>query len=169
LVINISSVKSEALLLFCRDLIGSYKNNDDNIFSTKKSFKIFVNTHIEDLQKAINVVLQPNEYYIRNMRVYRIKTIIKCYNYINKMISNHLKKDNSFNPAMLCFALLTTWFKELGYENESKEFIFFSLYPYGEIYDEFLIKITDTDYKMLNLRMIKIAEDSMLKLHNLGV
>ena len=70
---------------------------------------------------------------------------------------------------MLCFALLTTWFKELGYDNSSKEFIFFALYPYGEIYDEFLIKIKDTNYKMLNLRMINIAEDSMIKLNNLGV
>ena len=169
MVINISSVKSEALLLFCRDLIDSYKNNDDNIFSTNKSFKLFVNNHIEDLQKAINVVLQPNEYYIRNIRVARIKVIIKFYNVINELISKHLENNKNFNPAMLCFALLATWFKELDHETTSKEFLYFGLYPYGEIYDNFIINIKNKEYKMLNIKMIQIAEETMLNLNKLGI
>ena len=165
MVINKSSVKTEALLLFCRDMIASYESNDDGLFDVSDELKDYIKEHIKDLKKAINIVVHPSEYYIRNIRVSRIKMIVYYYNNINTMISQHLKKDPSFNPAMLCFSLLATWFKELEYETKSKEFIYFSIYPYGEIYDKLIIQIVNKEYKILNIKMIEIAENVMQRLN----
>jgi len=165
MVINISSVKTEALLLFCRDMIASYETNSDDLFSVEEDLKLYIKVHISDLKKAINVVVHPSDYYIRNIRVSRIKMIVHYYNNINKMISQSLEKDPSFNPAMLCFSLLATWFKELEHERTSKEFIYFSIYPYGEIYDRLIIQIKNQEYKILNIKMIEIAETVMIKLN----
>ena len=165
MVINKSSVKTEALLLFCRDMIASYESNDDGLFDVSEELKYYIKEHIKDLKKAINIVVHPSEYYIRNIRVSRIKMIVYYYNNINTMISQNLTKDPSFNPAMLCFSLLATWFKELEYETKSKEFIYFSIYPYGEIYDKLIIQIVNKEYKILNIKMIEIAENVMQRLN----
>jgi len=169
MIIDIVSLKTEALLLFCRDLINTYNEENhspqNTIFIADNYLKGFIKNHIDNLQKGINAILQPNEYYLRNMKVTRIRLILKLYNQINKMVSNHLKNDNRFNPSMLLFAMLATWFKELGYENNSKEFIFFSIYPYSEIYDILLLNVKDLEYKKLNINMIQIAEDVILRLN----
>ena len=165
MVINISSVKTEALLLFCRDMISSYENSSEDLFDTSVELKLFIKEHIVDLKKAINIVVQPSEYYIRNIKVNRIKYIVSNYNNINENISKHLSLNPSFNPSMLCFALLATWFKELEHERTSKEFIYFGLYPYGEIYDKLIIQVSNTEYKTLNVKMIQIAESVMLELN----
>jgi hypothetical protein len=169
MVVNIVSLKTEALLLFSRDLINTYNNEEGNnetntIFVADEYLKLSIKTHIDNLQKGINALLQPNEYYMRNIGVTRIKLIIKLYNLLNKLVSIHLKNDARFNPSMLLFSMLATWFKELGYENNSKEFIFFSIYPYGEIYDSLLLNVKDLEYKKLNIHMIQIAEDVIIKL-----
>ena len=166
MIINLKAVKTEALLLFCRDLIESYENNKERIFDTTKELEEFIKEHIENLKKGINAVLQPNDYYIRNIRVSRIKIIMRYYNFINKQISKALENDARFNPAMLCFAMLATWFKELENAKNSKEFIFFDIYPYGYIYDALLVDIKDIEYKKLNIFMVQIAEDIMIKLNN---
>jgi len=169
MIIDIVSLKTEALLLFCRDLINTYNEENhspqNTIFIADNYLKGFIKNHIDNLQKGINAILQPNEYYLRNMKVTRIRLILKLYNQINKMVSNHLKNDNRFNPSMLLFAMLATWFKELGYENNSKEFIFFSIYPYSEIYDILLLNVKDLEYKKLNINMIQIAEDVIIRLN----
>ncbi len=168
MIVDIVSLKTEALLLFCRDLITTYnnqnQNNQDSIFITNAYLEEFIGQHIQNLQKGINAIMQPNDYYIRNMKVTRIKLIVELYNKINKMITNHLKDDPRFNPSMLLFAMLATWFKELGYENKSKEFIFFSIYPYSEIYDILLLNVKDLEYKKLNITMIQIAENVIMRL-----
>lgn len=168
MIVDIVSLKTEALLLFSRDLINTYNEKDtlsqNTIFITDNYLKDFIRNHIQNLQKGINAILQPNEYYLRNMKVTRIRLILKFYNQINTIVSNHLKNDNRFNPSMLLFSMLAIWFKELGYENNSKEFIFFSIYPYSEIYDILLLNVKDLEYKKLNINMIQIAEDVILRL-----
>ena len=166
MIINSSKVKTEALLLFCRDLISSYKDNDDEIFDVTKDMKEFVDDRTLQLLKAINVSVQPIEYYLRNRKVSRISMILKTYEYINKNITKLMKNNTRFNPAMLCFSLLSTWFAELGNELESKEFLFFTIYPYGEIYDRLLLNIENVEYKTLNISMINIAEDTVFKLNS---
>jgi hypothetical protein len=166
MIINTSKVKSEALLLFCRDLIDSYKNSEDDIFTLSHELKEFIDSRTVQLQKAINVTVQPIDYYIRNQRVSRISMIVKTYDYINKNITKLLQKNAKFNPSMLCFALLSTWFAELGHENESKEFLYFTIYPYSEIYDKLLLNLDNTEYKSLNISMIHISERTVLKLNS---
>ncbi|MDD2697618.1 MAG: hypothetical protein PHF17_02320 [Arcobacteraceae bacterium] len=168
MVVDTISLKTEALLLFCRDLINTYNQenqNQNSVFIADEYLKEFIKSHIDNLQKGINAILQPNDYYIRNMKVTRIRLIIKFYNQINKMLSNYLKEDNRFSPAMLLFSMLATWFKELGYEKNSKEFIFFSIYPYSEIYDMLLLNVKDLEYKKLNINMIQIAENVIIRLN----
>ena len=165
MIINSSKVKTEALLLFCRDLISSYKDNNDEVFDVTKDIKEFVDDRTLQLLKAINISVQPIDYYLRNKKVSRISMILKTYEYINKNITKLMKNNTRFNPAMLCFSLLSTWFAELGHELQSKEFLFFTIYPYGEIYDRLLLNIENIEYKTLNISMINIAEDTIFKLN----
>ncbi|MGB3751262.1 MAG: hypothetical protein WA945_06805 [Arcobacteraceae bacterium] len=165
MIINSSKVKTEALLLFCRDLIDSYKDNQDEVFDISDEIKDFVEIRIAQLHRAINTTIQPIDYYLRNKQVSRIYMILKSYEYINKNITKLLKNNMKFNPTMLCFALLSTWFAELGKENNSKEFLFFSIYPYAEIYDKLLLNINNNEYKNLNISMVNVAELTVLKLN----
>jgi hypothetical protein len=166
MIINSSKVKSEALLLFCRELILSYENSDDSIFNISQDIKDFIDEQVKHLYKAINIAIQPNDYYIRNTRVTRIAIIIKTYEHINNNISKKFAKGDIFNPAMLCFALLSTWFAELSITEDDKEFLYFNIYPYSEIYDKLLLNIGDMQYKQVNLTMLNIAEDTITKLYN---
>jgi len=164
MVVNASKVKTEALLLFCRDLIDSYKDNKDEIFAISNEVKEFVDTRTLQLQKAINISVQPIDYYLRNNRVSRIAMILKTYQYINKNISQIMNENMMFNPSMLCFALLSTWFAELGKEKNTKEFLFFTIYPYSEIYDKLLLNSDSLEYKSLNIKMLQIAEKIIVNL-----
>lgn len=159
------SLKTEALLLFCRDLIETYENDENNLFSMDEQFLIFINQNIENLKKGINAIVQKNDYYLRNIRMSRIKMVLYYYEFINKTITNFMKKDNRFDPSMLCFSMLATWFKEFEVDTKSNQYVFFSIYPYGEIYDKFLIENKNETYKLINLQMIDIAEKTMLKLY----
>ena len=165
MILNTSKIKTEALLLFCRDLIGTYKNTDDSIIQIDESTKKFINDSIDHFLIGINSCVHKEQYYLDNFSNTRIKYILKSYNYINDNIAKHLEKGDTFNPAMLCFSLLITWFFELKHENNSKEFIFFTLYPYGDIYDKMLVNISNDSFMRLNISMIKIAEDVVGKLH----
>ena len=64
---------------------------------------------------------------------------------------------------MLYFSLLNLWFKELEKENKSKEFIYFLLYPYENVYDKLLIGIKNIEYKAMNIKMIELAEKIVYK------
>ena len=164
MVINISKIKTEALLLFCRDLILSYKDNNE-----LKSYDLdsslmeeFNNIGIKILEE-INKITFSQEYYIRNSKNFRVRAILNCYDFINKEISKNLKKNEEFNPSMLYFSMLTLWFKELEKESNSKEFIYFLLYPYGTVYDKLLIGIKNVEYKNMSIKMIELAEKIIYK------
>ena len=165
MILNISKIKTEAVLLFCRDLIQAYSKSDENIFSINKELELYVYDTVTQLEKAINQVVHQQQHYLDNRQNFRIKSVLKSYDYINSTISEYLSKGQKFNPAMLCFSLLTTWFAELRYESNSKEFIYFTIYPYGNFYDKLLLNLNNDEYKALNISMIKIAEDAMIKLH----
>ncbi len=87
MIVDTVSLKTEALLLFCRDLIHTYndetKVSSDSIFITDSYLDKFIAQHIENLTKGINAILQPNDYYIRNSKVTRIRIILNLYNSIN--------------------------------------------------------------------------------------
>ena len=87
-----------------------------------------------------------------------IKAILNGYNFINNEISKNLKENETFNPSMLYFSLLALWFKELNKESTSKEYIYFILYPYFQVYDKFLVNMKDPEFKKLNIKMIELAE-----------
>lgn len=166
MVINTSKIKTEALLLFCRDLIESYKENNNEVFHIDEDLKEFIDQRSLQLLNAINVAVQPIPYYLRNTRVSRIALILKTYEYINKTISDALHQGDRFNPSMLCFTLLSTWFAELEVCKGDKEYLYFSIYPYSEIYDKLLLEIEDSEYKKLNISMLGISENTIIKLNN---
>lgn len=165
MIINSSKVKTEALLLFCRDLINSYDAIDENLFNVSDDINSFIDTRIKQLQKSINIEVQPIEYYLRNKNVSRINMILKSYEYINNTISKELKNGDKFNPSMLCFSLLSTWFAELEMVQNEKKYIYFRIYPYSEIYDTLLLNLNNLEFKNINITMLNIAELTAIKLN----
>jgi len=131
MILNLSKIKTESLLLFCKDLILSYKDKEDiqNYGIDKEVIENFNKIGNDMLKQIMNITL-PNDYYLKNRKHYRIKAILDGYNFINEEISKSLKEGDSFNPSMLYFSLLAVWFKELNKESRSKEYIYFILYIY---------------------------------------
>ncbi|XPV68318.1 MAG: hypothetical protein ACNI25_13555 [Halarcobacter sp.] len=164
MILNLSQIKTEALLLFCKDLISSYKDVEEDIFDIDKEINQYINKISEDMYKQMSVCTFPNEYYIKNASHYRIKAIIDAYNFLNFQLSKELKDGKPFNPAMLYFSLLAVWFKELDKESKSKSYIYFTIYPYGNVYDKLLVNIKDENFKKLNISMLEIAEKVIYKL-----
>ncbi|OCL88551.1 hypothetical protein AAX26_00232 [Aliarcobacter thereius] len=162
MILNISKIKTEALLLFCRDLINSYKDSKSNLGLDELLEEEFKKIN-SDIYKQLNNLLQEPSFYIKNQSSFRIKAILKSYNFINKSISESLQKDEAFNPSMLLFSLLALWFKEFNKEANNKEYIFFILYPYSNVYDKFLLKIKDSSFRDINIKMINIAEKTIQK------
>ena len=164
MILNLSKIKTEALLLLCKDLILSYKDNKEELFSVDEEINKYINSLTNDFLKQIENVTFPSDYYIKNRNHYRIKAVLTAYNFINIELSKYLKEGIPFNPAMLYFSLLAMWFMELNKESRSKEFIYFILYPYANVYDKLLINIKDDNFKALNIKMIEIAERVILSL-----
>ena len=164
MILNLSKIKTESLLLFCKDLILSYKDKDDieKYIMDKEVIEKF-NSIGNDMLKQITNITYPQNYYLQNRKHYKIKAILDGYNFINKEISKSLKQNEEFNPSMLYFSLLAVWFKELNKESKSKEYIYFIIYPYANVYDKFLVEIKDKNFKLLNIKMIELAEKVIYK------
>jgi hypothetical protein len=164
MILNLSQIKTEALLLFCKDLILSYKDSEQKLFNVNEEIDEYIIGVTEDFLKQIGRVTSDNDYYLYHRKHYRIKAILDAYDVINRAISYELKENTPFNPAMLYFSLLAVWFKELGKENKSKEYIYFLLYPYGQVYDKLLVNVEDEAFKAMNIAMIQLAEKVIYKL-----
>ena len=151
-------------MLFCKDLILSYKDQSDieKYLMDKEVIEKFNNIG-NDMLKQITNITYPQNYYLQNRKHYKIKAILDGYNFINKEISKSLKQNEEFNPSMLYFSLLAVWFKELNKESKSKEYIYFIIYPYANVYDKFLVEIKDKNFKLLNIKMIELAEKVIYK------
>ena len=164
MILNLSKIKTESLLLFCRDLILSYKDKVDleNSGVDKDIIENFNSIGI-DMLKQIKKVTYSDTYYLNNRKTSRVKAILEGYNFINKEISTNLKENQSFNPSMLYFSLLALWFKELNKESRSKEYIFFIIYPYFHAYDKLLVEMKNKEFKKLNIEMIELAEKVIYK------
>ena len=164
MILNLSKIKTESLLLFCKDLILSYKDKEDiqNYGIDKEVIENFNKIGNDMLKQIMNITL-PNDYYLKNRKHYRIKAILDGYNFINEEISKSLKEGDSFNPSMLYFSLLAVWFKELNKESRSKEYIYFILYPYANVYDKLLVEIKNKEFKILNIKMLELAEEIIYK------
>ena len=158
MILNLSKIKTEALLLFCKDLILSYHNSQEKLFDVDNDINAYIENITEDFLKNIELRTFPSEHYLQNAKHYRIKAILNAYNLINSEVSKYLQEGKAFNPAMLYFSMLAVWFKELNKESKSKEYIFFLLYPYANVYDKLLLNIKDENFKHLNIQMIEIAE-----------
>ncbi len=168
MILNLSKIKTEALLLFCKDLILSYKDKNEKLFNVDKELDQYINSISEDILKQINNVTFDTEHYLKNKKHYRIRAVLTAYNFINEQISKYLAKGSTFNPAMLFFALLAVWFKELDKERNSKEFIYFTLFTYGNVYDKLLINIKDNNLKKINIEMMDIAEKTIFNLDRIS-
>ncbi len=166
MILNTSKIKTEALLLFCKDIILSYQEKEDEFFNVNKEVKDYTNSVTNDILKQLQISTKPNEFYLKNRNNSKEKAILNAYNFINKNVSQELSARKTFNPSMLYLSLMATWFAELGMESKSKEFIYFSMYPYADIYDKLLIHIKDTNFKAMNISMIDTAETIIYRLNN---
>ncbi len=123
MILNISKIKTEALLLFCRDLINSYQDQKSTVDygldnELSKEFDEIAN----DMLKNINLVCQPNQYYLDNRNHFRPKAILKAYNEINKLLMNNLKENQEFNPSMLYFSMIQKDLDSLQTMKQEKTF-----------------------------------------------
>jgi len=166
MILNTSKIKTEALLLFCKDIILSYKEKEDSFFDVNNEIKEYVDSVTQDILKQLQLSTKPNEFYLKYKNNSKEKAILTAYNFINKNLSQELNIRKTFNPSMLYLALMATWFAELRMESKSKEFIYFSMYPYADVYDKLLIHIKDNNFKVMNISMIDIAETIIYKLNN---
>ena len=164
MILNISKIKTEALLLFCRDLISSYHNTQNEIdFGVDKDLIEEFDNISMDMLKNINNVCFKNEYYLQNRKHYRPKAILKAYDNLNNLLTKNLKQNQEFNPSMLYFSMLAVWFKELEKESKSKEYIYFLIYPYFNVYDKLLVNMKNENFKKINIQMIEIAEKTIFQ------
>lgn len=170
MILNISKIKTEALLLFCRDLINSYHNTQDEIdFGVDENLIKEFDKISEDMLKNINGVCFSNEYYLQNRTHYRPKAILKAYDNLNSILTKNLNENQEFNPSMLYFSMLAVWFKELEKESKSKEYIYFLIYPYFNVYDKLLVNMKNDKFKKINIQMIEIAEKTILNYNNSNI
>lgn len=170
MILNLSKIKTESLLLFCKDLILSYKDKEDiNSYGLDKDVVEKFNKIGDEMLTQINSVTLSSNYYLQNRKHYRIKAILNAYNFINQELSKLLSQNQSFNPSMLYFAMLALWFKELNKEPKSKEYIYFILYPYGNVYDDFIVNIKDQEFKKLNIDMLQLAEKIIYKFDKISL
>ncbi|WP_418186296.1 hypothetical protein ACNSOS_05895 [Aliarcobacter vitoriensis] len=168
MILNISKIKTEALLLFCKDLINSYKGIESALNVDKILYEEFKKIN-EDMFTQLSNLTCEAQYYINNQKNFKIRAILKCYNFLSKELSKNLKENEEFNPSMLYFSFLALWFKELNKESNSKEYIYFTLYPYSKIYDKFLIKLKDIEYRSINIKMIDLAEKIIYKYEKISL
>lgn len=166
MILNISKIKTEALLIFCKDIILSYNLKEDIHFNVDENTKEYINSVTNDILSQLQIITQPNEFYLNKQSNSRTKAVLAAYNFINKTLSNELQDGKTFNPSMLYLSLMATWFSELSKESKSKEFIYFSMYPYADVYDKLLINIKDIRFKTLNICMIDLAEKIIYKFDN---
>ncbi|MGM0519135.1 MAG: hypothetical protein ACQERD_05795 [Campylobacterota bacterium] len=169
MILNTTKIKTEALLLFCKDLINSYKNQLHDLDSSNSELLNEFNSISEDMLIQINQVTFSTSYYLSNRKNFRIKAVLTAYNFINKELSSLLKKNSEFNPSMLYFAFLALWFKELNKESKTKAYIYFSLYPYSKAYDDFIVKNSDENSKFMNIKMIELAEKVIYKYDKISI
>lgn len=166
MILNLSRIKTEALLLFCKDIILSYKDSNDNLFEIDTEIKDYINSISDEMLREITKILRPNDFYQKNLNNSQVKAVVLSYEHLNKSLSKELKKESAFNPSMLYFSLLASWFAELEKERTNKAFIYFTIYPYSNVYDKLLLEIKNEEYKKLNISMINIAERVIKKLDN---
>lgn len=168
MILNLSKIKTEALLLFCKDLIHYYINERQNTFEVNDDILKYMSKTSSEMLVQLEYITYPNDYYLKNAKNFKIKAILAAYNVINKEVSKVLEKEKEFNPSMFYFSLLAMWFKELNHEARSKEYMYFIIYPYSIIYDKLLVNIEDEDFKALNISMLEAAEKVILKLEKMS-
>lgn len=157
MIINISDIKTEALLIFCRDIFASYKDSSLLLEIEPELWGYFQEQN-EILLSEINAIIQPNSFYIKGSMAYKNRAIIKYYQHLNNITSSFFKTEQPFNPMLFVISLLTYWFVEYGYEKKSKKYLFFHLFPFVELYDKFLYSVNDTNYKIINITTIDISQ-----------
>jgi hypothetical protein len=163
MILNISKIKTEALLLFCKDIILSYQSLNNDLFDIDDELKIFIENNTNEILRQLNYLTKPHDFYLRQQNSAHVKAILLAYEYLNKTLNKYLENGKAFNPSMLYFSLLASWFAELQKESRSKEYIYFIIYPYAIVYDKLLLNLTNKEFKALNISMITIAEKVILE------
>jgi hypothetical protein len=162
MIVNISKIKTEALLLLSKELIKSYIYKDEKIFFVDETTTKFIEDRTYDIYTNIIKTIHKDEAYTNGSNVHA-RFVMKYFDFLNKQITKELKMGEPFNPSVLLFSMLATWFLELGHESKSKEYLYFSLFTYGEIYDLMFVNTQDVAYKAMNIKMVDIAERIIYK------
>ena len=96
MILNISKIKTEALLLFCKDIILSYNLKDDVTFDVDEGTKKYITSITNDILKQLQNVTHPNEFYLQKQSNTKARAVLGTYNFINKSLSNELQNGKTF-------------------------------------------------------------------------
>ena len=158
MIINVEKIKTEALLIFCKDLIIAYKNSEIVVdIESELIEKMEIQTDL--ILKEIEKIIKPYDFYLQHQNNFKIKAILNAHSFLIAHCNKRFKNNQLFNPFILVLSILTYWFGEFEKGKNIKQYIFFSIYPFCEIYDNFFVKIKNTSYKIVNLKTIEIAEE----------
>lgn len=169
MILNLTKLKTQSLLLLCRDIILTYKDKNIINENVDKNLIEYMNSINDTMLKQIQKVTKDNKYYQNNSNNSTVKAVIYFYKFLEKELGKVMVKNREFNPSMLYFSLLAMWFRELSKESKSKEYIFFILYTYSDVYDKLLVNVEDLEFKKLNVSMIEIAENIINKYDKAGL
>jgi len=180
MILQISTIKTKALLLICKELMQMYQDNEaqnkleEKVKKDKKeSFESF-DTSLEKLSQGMLKELKriTKFYYDLSSETSDLKNqeaIKKSFDFLNFELNAHLAKNEPFCPLMLCVSFLSFWFKDLKQEGSNKEFIYFLMFPYKQSCDEILSSKEDEKHKLLNLKMLEFSEEIILKYDKLDL
>ncbi len=184
MILQVSTIKTKALLLICKELMQMYQDNEtQNKLEEKsegikeESFKS-LDTSLEKLSEDLLKELKRITKFYYNLdpisqdetpEISSKKAIKKSYDFLNFELNIHLAKNEPYCPLMLCISFLSFWFKELEKENSNKEFIYFLIFPYEQSYDEILFNKENKKYKLLNLKMLELGEEIISKYDELDL
>ena len=158
MIINVEKIKTEALLIFCKDLIIAYKNSEIVVdIESELIEKMEIQTDL--ILKEIEKIIKPYDFYLEHQNNFKIKAILNAHSFLITHCNKRFKNNQLFNPFILVLSILTYWFGEFEKGKNIKQYIFFSIYPFCEIYDNFFVKMKNTSYKIVNLKTIEIAEE----------
>ncbi|NQY22186.1 MAG: hypothetical protein HRT40_12950, partial [Campylobacteraceae bacterium] len=66
MIINLSKIKTEALLLICKDLINSYINEVNTHYKINDDLNAYINNLSKEFLVQVTNSTYPNEYYLKN-------------------------------------------------------------------------------------------------------
>lgn len=106
MILNTSKIKTEALLLFCKDIILSYQEANQDLFDINSEVKEFIQKNTQEILRELNKVTKPNDFYWAKREHAYVKAVLRSYEYLNKTLNQQLEKGKPLTLRCFVFHFL---------------------------------------------------------------